>query len=106
MKRTSRALSIAACAAIIPLTFGAAADPAAAADPSPKQRLDDLCVDRGGTVYFSPYAVTRCQEARGGRLRTERSVCEQLIGGTFTAVRSASRPGRVNWACTPGAPSD
>jgi hypothetical protein len=79
-------------------TAGAAADPAAG-----EQVLDLLCAESGGTSYFTPYAIARCQNARSNTgLEIEVLVCEGLLEGTFAAAPSPTRPGHTTWSCFPG----
>jgi hypothetical protein len=75
-----------------------------AAEPATgKQILDDLCERRGGTAYTTPYAITRCQEARSKYgFELERQVCEGMLGGTFDSAPSTGRPKRTTWVCVPG----
>jgi hypothetical protein len=91
--------------ALIGIGGGAAAH--ALADGAPtvgKQVLDTLCTEDKGAPIFTPYAISRCQEARAmDGLVVERLVCEGLLDGTFTSSPSIGRPNRTNWACIPGA---
>jgi hypothetical protein len=75
-----------------------------AAEPTTgKQILDELCDRRGGTAYSTPYAITRCQEARDKYgFDQERQVCEGVLGGTFDSAPSTGRPKRTTWVCVPG----
>jgi hypothetical protein len=75
-----------------------------ATEPSTgKQLLDELCEQRGGTAYTTPYAITRCQEARSKYgFEAERATCEGELGGTFDSVPSTGRPKRTTWVCVPG----
>jgi hypothetical protein len=101
-----RTTVIAAVAGFAGLTgLGAAAPAAAAVDPiAGKQVLDLLCSSKGGTPVFSPYAISRCQAARGNAgFEVEELVCEGLLGGTFVSAQSTGGPKRVNWSCIPGA---
>ena len=78
--------------------------PAGAADPANgKQLLDQLCEQRGGTASTTPYAITRCQEARSKYgFEQEREVCHSMLGGTFDSAPSTGRPKRTTWVCVPG----
>ncbi len=85
--------------ALTGLLGGAAALVHADADPAVgKQVLDTLCIEDQGAPVFTPYAIGRCQAARGS-LVVERLVCEGLLGGTFTSTPTIGRPNRTNWAC-------
>ena len=98
------------------LTAGAAtvalaaspAGPASAADPEiGKQVLDLLCVAKSGTPYFTPFTISRCQDARTRHsLEIEELICEGLLAGTFESVPSPGRPNRVNWFCFHGPTSE
>jgi hypothetical protein len=71
--------------------------------PTGKQILDELCERRGGTAYTTPYAITRCQEARDKYgFELEQQVCEGMLGGTFDSAPSTGRPKRTTWVCVPG----
>lgn len=95
---------IAAAFALTGLVGGGPASVQAGADESVgKQVLDALCRDAKGTVFFSPYAIGRCQEARDNDgYHIETLVCEGLLGGTFQSAPSVGSPNRTNWACSPG----
>jgi hypothetical protein len=83
----------------------AAATAPAAGDPAVgKQVLDLLCTSKDGSLFYSPYAISRCQEARDNAgFQIEELVCEGLLDGTFVSAPSTGRPKRVNWSCIPGA---
>ncbi len=76
----------------------------AAGDPVVgKQVLDLLCSAKGGTPFFTPMTISRCQEARArDGVELEQLICEGLLGGTFEIVSSSGRPSRVNWFCFHG----
>ena len=80
------------------------AHPAAAGDPViGKQVLDMLCASKAGSPFFTPFTISRCQEAREREgFAVEQLICEGLLGGTFESVTSPGRPGRVNWFCFHG----
>jgi hypothetical protein len=110
MNRTHFTLSVIAASAIAAsaasavtssTVAGAAADPAVGTEV-----LDLLCEAAGGTSYWTPYTIARCQgaAARSG-VDIERLVCDGLLGGQFSVSATAGRPNRVNWACVAGAPS-
>lgn len=91
--------------AVSGIGVGAAAH--ALADSTPtvgEQVLDTLCTEDKGAPIFTPYAISRCQEARAtDGLVVERLVCEGLLDGTFTSAPSTGRPSQTNWACIAGA---
>lgn len=68
--------------------------------------LNLMCAAAGGTSYWTPYTIARCQgvAARSG-VDIERLVCEGLLGGQFSWSASAVRRNHVNWAYVSGAPS-
>ena len=67
------------------------------------QVLDLLCVSKGGSPFFTPFTISRCQEARArDGFVIEQLICEGLLGGTFESVQSSGRPSRVNWFCFHG----
>ena len=80
--------------------------PASAGNADPvvgMEALDLLCQEDGGTPIFTPYAISRCQEAHSrAALAVERIVCEGLLGGSFVVTDSNLRPNRIVWACIPG----
>ena len=79
----------------------------AAGDPFVAMQVFDLlCEEDGGMPVNSPYAIGRCQDARGNAdLTIERLVCEGLLDGGFHAVESFARPSRTTWACVAGSPA-
>ena len=98
------ALTAAAAAALV--IPGAGAGPVAAAgDPFVgMQVLDLLCASKGGTPVNSPYAIGRCQDARGAEgFEIETLICNGLLDGTFVSGPSFARPRRISWACISGA---
>ena len=110
MKRNHQALTVFAAAALSAAaavattgatTAGAATDPGVGTDV-----LNLLCESAGGTSYWTPYTIARCQSAaaRSG-VEVEQLVCEGLLGGRFSVGVNADRPNRVNWACVSGAPA-
>ena len=67
--------------------------------------LDQLCEARGGTLFWTPYAITRCQFARANKgFETERAVCEGLADGEFILGLSANHMNRASWGCSPTSP--
>jgi hypothetical protein len=67
--------------------------------------LDLLCAARGGSPVFSPYAIARCQEARGGKeFEIEQVVCQGLLDGQFLSGPTFGRPNRTSWACVATTP--
>ena len=77
---------------------GAAGDPVVG-----KQVLDMLCSAKGGSPFFTPMTISRCQEARDrDGFELEQLICEGLLGGTFESVSSPGRPSRVNLFCFHG----
>src|SRR5262245_56214688 len=86
MKRF-RALSFAALATVTTALVGGEVA-AAFGDPEiGMDVLDTLCESKGGTAYFSPYAISRCQNARAkAGVDVERRICEGLLGGTFVSA--------------------
>ena len=91
-------------AATLALAASSAGPASAAADPEiGKQVLDLLCVAKSGTPYFTPFTISRCQDARSRQsFEIEELICEGLLGGTFESVPSPGRPNRVNWFCFHG----
>jgi hypothetical protein len=90
---------VAALAAVIVVGVSA---PAGASGTGGAEQLDALCRDKGGQPYFTPYTISRCQEARSKKgFDVEASICDQL-GGTFFVAESQTRPNRSNWACVSG----
>jgi hypothetical protein len=88
------------CALVVgPLSPASAAS--AAADPSiGTQVLNMLCTARAGEPVYTPFTISRCQEARTkDGFEVEQLICEGLLGGTFRTVISASR---TNWFCFHG----
>jgi hypothetical protein len=83
---------------------GPAGPASAARDPEiGKQVLDLLCASKSGTPFFTPFTISRCQEARPRQgFDVEELICEGLLGGTFESVPSPGRPSRVNWFCFHG----
>jgi hypothetical protein len=78
----------------------------AAAEPAdgPVAELQQLCEAARGDFYITPYNRARCQFARvtgrhGTTLTAERSICTDVLSGTFTTASSPERPRRVTWAC-------
>jgi hypothetical protein len=96
---------ILATGAVVLTSIGGGAAAHADGDPAVgKQVLDTLCREDKGTPIFTPYAISRCQEARArDGYVVERLVCEGSLGGTFTSAPAIGRPNRTNWACIPGA---
>ena len=86
------------------LIAGPGSHASAAGDPViGKQVLDMLCIAKGGTPFFTPMTISRCQEARArDGLEVEQLICEGLLEGTFESVSSVGRPTRVNWFCFHG----
>jgi hypothetical protein len=73
----------------------------AAGDPAiGTQVLNMLCASKAGSPVFTPFTISRCQDAqpREGFV-LEELICEGLLDGIFESVNSASRPSRVNWFC-------
>jgi hypothetical protein len=67
------------------------------------QVLDMLFRSKDGSPVYTPFTISRCQEARNREgFDVEQLICEGLLEGTFRSVTSAGRPGRVNWFCFPG----
>jgi hypothetical protein len=67
------------------------------------QVLDTMCREKGGQPFFTPFTISRCQEARSRQgFELEALVCEGLLGGRFTATDSPGRRNRTNWACISG----
>jgi hypothetical protein len=92
-------------AAALGLAGAVVAGPASAAgDPDVgTQVLDLLCASRSGTPFFTPFTISRCQEARPGQgFDVEELICEGLLAGTFESVPSPNRPNRANWFCFHG----
>jgi hypothetical protein len=84
--------------------IGMSAQPAAATDlTAGKAVLDMLCRDKGGQPYFTPYTISRCQEARNKRgFEIEEALCEDVLNGTFSVAAVPMRQNRSNWACVSG----
>jgi hypothetical protein len=63
--------------------------------------LRELCVARKGSFYITPYALARCQEARGVGMgfEQERDICENGLGATFKVAPSYNKPNRATWVC-------
>jgi hypothetical protein len=62
-----------------------------------------LCSSKSGTPYFTPFTISRCQDARTREgFAVEQLICEGLLEGTFRSVTSPTRPNRVNWFCFHG----
>jgi hypothetical protein len=80
---------------------GPAGPASAAGDPDiGKQVLDLLCTSKSGTPFFTPFTISRCQEARPRQgFDVEQLICEGLLEGTFESVPSPTRPSRTNWFC-------
>jgi len=77
---------------------GAASDPAIGT-----QVLNILCASRAGSPVFTPFTISRCQDARPrDGFVIEELICEGLLEGAFESVTSASRPNRMNWFCFHG----
>ena len=76
----------------------------AAGDPVVgKHVLDLMCSAKGGTPFYTPMTISRCQEARArDSYELEQLICEGLLGGDFESVSSPGRPSRVNWFCFHG----
>ena len=102
-----RVAIVAATTTIAGLAGVAGAPPASAAEPvAGKQVLDLLCASKGGTPFFTPYTISRCQEARRHKgFEVEQLVCEDLLDGTFRSVPSPGRPNRTNWSCVSNGPT-
>jgi hypothetical protein len=101
MNRFHVAVLIASAAIAGPLSSAGTARAAHPEDGT--STLDELCEWRGGTPYTTPYAITRCQEARDKRgFELERQICEGSLGGTFASAPSTGRPNRTTWVCSPG----
>ena len=67
--------------------------------------LDELCRERGGTPYTTPYSITRCQFARANKgFTTEQEVCEELADGEFILSISTTRMNRASCGCSPTSP--
>jgi hypothetical protein len=65
---------------------------------TPPEMLRQLCTQKGGTVFFSPYAVVRCQEARSNKgFDEERRICTDLVGSTFVSGELSRN--RTAWQC-------
>jgi hypothetical protein len=85
---------------------GATASAQASDAADGKAVLDMLCRDKGGQPYFTPYTISRCQEARNKKgFAIEEIICEDLLGGSFAIADVPMRPNRSNWACVSG-PAD
>jgi hypothetical protein len=81
-------------------TIAAAVDePTTAADGV--AALRELCEARKGSFYITPFALARCQEARGVGMgfELERTACEDGLGATLTVVASYNKPNRATWVC-------
>ena len=107
MRRFRTLLAVGAAAVSLggaALVAGPGSPAAAAGDPViGKQVLDMLCIAKGGTVFFTPMTISRCQEARNrDGFELEQLICEGLLGGDFESVSSAGRPSRINWFCFHG----
>ena len=62
-----------------------------------------MCRDKGGQAFFTPFTISRCQEARSRKgFELEALICEGLLAGRFSAVDSPLRNNRTNWACISG----
>jgi hypothetical protein len=81
-------------------TIAAAADESTTATDG-VAALRMLCEARKGSFYITPFALARCQEARGVGMgfELERNTCENGLGATFTVVRSYNKPNRATWVC-------
>lgn len=81
-----------------PGAVGAAGDPVIGT-----QVLNMLCTTKAGAPVFTPFTISRCQEARAKEgFEVEQLICEGLLDGTFRSVPSSGRPNRVNWFCFHG----
>ena len=98
------AVAAAAAATLTLAGVASAGSAGAAGDPAiGKQVLDLLCRAKDGTPVFTPYTISRCQEARDAKgFLIEELVCEGLLAGRFASVPTAGRPNRGNWFCFPG----
>jgi hypothetical protein len=62
------------------------------------ETLRELCRRKGGAVFFSPYAVVRCERARSNKgFDEETRICTELIGSTLVTGQPARN--RTNWQC-------
>ena len=86
------------------LVTGATAGASSGTDDA-KVVLDQLCEARGGTLFWTPYSITRCQFARANKgFDTERAVCEEQAAGEFILGLNTNRMNRASWGCSPTSP--
>jgi hypothetical protein len=90
---------IAATAAVAGLALTVPAVAGASSTEDATTTLNSLCVQRGGTIFWTPYTIARCQNARSNKgFEAERSVCE-LATGEFRVADGTTHGNRANWAC-------
>jgi hypothetical protein len=96
-------LASAAAAGLSLFTAGAAG--ASSTSESAKTALDQLCEQRGGTPFYTPYAIARCQGARANKgFDTELQVCQDLADGRFVVTIGTPHMNRATWACIATSP--
>lgn len=100
---TPRIRRIALCGALSIVGVGGLVSPVSAGE-RPDPTLQELCEQRGGDYYDTPYDFARCIDARPRRrqddpLAQEREVCAETFGGTINSWPSTNRRQRVSWNC-------
>ena len=108
MNRFRTVMAVSAAVASIAFAGVSFASPAgAAADPFVgMQVLDLMCESNEGMPVNSPYAIARCQAARGKKgFEIEQLICVGLLEGNFISAPSFDRPNRTSWSCIAGQPA-